>query len=300
MENKKTKIIIISIVLCILILITIGAIYYFNVVSHNNSDDSTNNYKENPVSETFSIQSPVVQTPTAKTEQKENENTQIKKVNKLDESKEIVYSSYEITLANQYSYKIPYININLKNIDTINNEIEKYYKTDLEEVLAEYQSIEKDNKFYTLSIMEIKYNAYINNNILSLVIETLHTGGLKVYKVYNVDIYDGTVIENLDLIKLKQVKESDLENKLKELYKAKFIEEYGTKDDVQTLQWPKTEIQERANFYDEQLQLTISSSNCSAKKVPMFLNANGNICVVANIYAMDGGESYNHIIEVII
>lgn len=299
MENKKEKIIIISIVLCILILITIGAIYYCNVVSHNNSDDSTNNYKENPVSETFSIQSPVVQTPAAKTEQKENKNTQIKKVNKLDESKEIVYSSYEITLENEYSYKIPYINIDLKNIDTINNEIEKYYKTDLEEVLAEYQSIEKDIKFYTLSIMEIKYNAYINNNILSLVIETLHTGGLKVYKVYNVDIYDGTVIENSDLIKLKQIKESDLENKLKELYKAKFIEEYGTKDDVQTLQWPETEIQERANFYDEQLQRTISSSNCSAK-VPMFLNANGNICVVANIYAMAGGESYNHIIEIII
>ena len=162
-EKRKVNLSTVIFVLIILVLlIIIGGMWYH----YNNSDENNAN----------TIAS---------------EENQVKKINKKEEEKEIVYTSYSKE-SSEYSYAVPYININSEDVEKINEEIKNEFMSLIEEALQN----EKEGSSIVLN--EVKYNSYLNDNILSVIISGAYQGGdYKNYKVYNVDIYTGKSITNL-------------------------------------------------------------------------------------------------------
>lgn len=84
---------------------------------------------------------------------------------KVDSSKEIVYSKYDINLFSEGKYQmkasIPYINLHGDEIDKINTEIDQIFGSKVNSII---QSKE------VLSIYSVDYVAYLNDDMLSLII----------------------------------------------------------------------------------------------------------------------------------
>lgn len=279
MEDKKTVKVTLGTVICIIIIcILIVALIVMYFYYHNNSKSTDNVTKEVEKVET--------------NVDEKNSDSQVKKVDKLDESKEIVYSSYS-NFSSEYSYSIPYINIDSDDANKINREIEEYYKPLIEEEL------EHEAEGRSVTMISIKYNAYINDNVLSLVIShEFDVVGCIYYKVYNLDIYNGNIITNSDLVKAKNMTESEFIENLKEIHKDKFVNIYGSKEEYVARFYNSTESekQENSEEYEIQFGRTTSSDNCSIE-TPIFLNDDGKISVIVNIYALVGGDSYYYIIN---
>lgn len=72
-----------------------------------------------------------------------------------------------------------------------------------------------------------EYNYYLNNDILSLIIK--HSGPTDgwIYDVYNINVKTGKTVNNTELLKAKNIDETTLITKIKELCKNKFIEEHN-------------------------------------------------------------------------
>ena len=95
---------------------------------------------------------------------------------KIDQTKELVYTNYTQTeiYEGKYTMKvnIPVININNENIAKINEEIDAIFQDKVDSVM---ENRSNENASYT--IYNVDYTAYINENILSLVIRaTLKEG----------------------------------------------------------------------------------------------------------------------------
>ena len=111
-----------------------------------------------------------------------------KKIKKINEVKDIVYTiekretiGYE---GNVVTNKIPVINLNNDLIKKINEEIERNY----------------NNMPDGLQLQD--YQHYINDNILSVVIEknSAYIEGATEFEVYNIDIYKGTLLDDKTLL----------------------------------------------------------------------------------------------------
>lgn len=108
-------------------------------------------------------------------------------VNKKEGLKEIIYTSYlnQDDIDNKYrlNVSIPYLNINSTVADTINQEINSIFYNKLNNILSNQSQ-------YT--VYSVKYKAYINNNILSLIISaTLKEGNnaqREIIKTYNYNL----------------------------------------------------------------------------------------------------------------
>lgn len=308
MEEKKTIKISLGTAICMIIifLLLIAIIFisfYYNSKSNNaynvNSDvsEKTESIAYNVPNQTQenNVNNLTNQVSNNNKDQNVPNTTNPKTIKKLDESKDLLYSSYN-KYSSEYSYSIPYINIDSADARRINNEIESYYKKLVE------QELKNESEGYAINMYTIKYTSYINDTILSLVISHSNPNDCIYYKVYNLDIYNGTMVSNADILNLKNITEAKLLDKLKELYKNKFVSLYGTRENyinnmkTAPVGWTETELQEQAKLYDEQFNYTISDNNCSIS-TPMFLNDDGNICVVATIYSLAGASSYQHIID---
>lgn len=263
MEGKKTrgnsiKIVILIVIIIVLLLIIAGMFIYYN--NHNRdiielakkARDETNMVRE-------------------------QEEKKVNKVNKIDETKDLVYTSYNKMISNS-SYSIPFINIKSDEVDKINQEIEEKYKTE--------------------SSGAIKYTSYLNDNILSLVITELTPSDTEYFNIYNVDVYKGKKVNNATLIAKKNITESNFLAKLKSAHKKGFENMWGTKEECLNRFSEVLTGEAGAKLYDELLNKTISNKNYSVKDTPMFLGNNGKINIIANIYAFTGPESLNNIVEV--
>ena len=95
-------------------------------------------------------------------------------------------------------------------------------------------------------------------------------------------MYTGKIITNENLLKSINVTEGEFVAKLKELAKEKYVAKYNKLSDD--------------SAYTEQLNKTISDDNCSYTN-SMFLNENGKISVIVNIYSLAGADKYEEIVE---
>ncbi len=108
-------------------------------------------------------------------------------VNKIDQTKDIVYTTYEIKMFSENKYdinvNIPAINIDSETAKKINKEIDDIFGSKVNTVI-----LSKD----ILSIYNLDYVAYLNDNILSLVIKAtlkeLDYSQRVIIKTYNYDI----------------------------------------------------------------------------------------------------------------
>lgn len=139
-------------------------------------------------------------------------------VKKIDESKELVYLSYEENY-NDNIFKIPYINIDSEDAKKINEEIDIQIKSYIAKVKDEYK--EDDREWFNKSY---DYISNINGNVLTLVITFDDEYNYGIECVYNINIYTGNQLSNESLLKLKNINYKEIDLKL--VYDKVFIEAF--------------------------------------------------------------------------
>lgn len=196
-----------------------------------------------------------------------------------------------------FSYKIPKINIDSDDVNEINKEIN-------EKIISrakEYVPILEKND--SVGLYEVGYLYYINNNILSVVINLNFDADVVDYYVYNIDINTGKRISNEDILKIKNMTEKQFEEKLSSAAKIKFINKYGSKDThMDNLKYSdafykESELKEQESIYVTQYNQTISRSNCKIDNNKIYLSNNQNLNVVTKIYSLAGANEYEHILN---
>ncbi len=188
------------------------------------------------------------------------------------------------------SYRIPKININSSDVTKINNEIDEKITSEAKKIVSEI------NNGSGVWIYKIFYNYYINDNILSIIIESDYdSNSTKANFVYNIDKNTGKSVSNEEIMKKNNMTKEQFSKKLQIAASNKFIEKYG---DVN--EWLKTQDgskEERKKEYQSVYNKTTSSSNCSVDNQKIYLDSNGKINVVAKIYSLAGADYYYHIVN---
>ena len=145
-------------------------------------------------------------------------NNNINQYNKIDDNKEIVYTKENYVPENlpedlnsdEVRTELPFINLDSNEIKKINSNIEEEYNK-----LKDENIVTKD----MTNINSVKYKYYVNNNILSLVIEYKsynYTAGYVnyEYKTYNINTDSSSEITNDELMKIKNTNNEEVYNKL--------------------------------------------------------------------------------------
>lgn len=127
---------------------------------------------------------------------------EIQGLSKIDNSKDMIYTGYESEEKQENKYElnvnIPVVNINSSTAVNINNQIEDLFETKATNVLA--GTTQK-------TIYTVEYEAYINANILSLVIKsTLKEGDNPQRVIVKTYVYNLSTNEILTLPKVLEIK----------------------------------------------------------------------------------------------
>lgn len=195
-------------------------------------------------------------------------------VTKIDEEKEIVYSVFD----KEYDYfdektqvEIPAFNINTEEIKELNSKIEE-----------EYQEVAEANE--GLGSTEVTYEYYVNDDIVSLVLKKSYLEASQdTYEVYNVNQKTGTVLEKEDVLTAKNITVDDYEAKIAEQISAKFDE--------------TTVAFKEMVGYEEIKEKNDSKENCSLENTEVYINEEGKLSYIANVYSLAGAEKYQRIFD---
>lgn len=137
-----------------------------------------------------------------------------KNVQKRNQNKEIIYTKYDVNEKVNDKYdinvKIPEININNTTISNINKEIEDIFKEKI-------RNIVKSNSDYEV-IYTIEYTAYVNSDILSLVIKANLKEGTNaqriIVKTYTYNIATNKRIDINEMISIKQLEKAKVQKEI--------------------------------------------------------------------------------------
>lgn len=134
------------------------------------------------------------------------------KIQKVKQDENLVYTNYTKEDKNEkheIDVNLPYININNEETDNFNKEIENTFKGKAEEIL-------KDSNQNIIYI--VKYKAYVENNILSLVIYSdlkQNTSAQRVIvQTFNFDLKENKKLTLEDVIDSFDLKKTDVQNKI--------------------------------------------------------------------------------------
>lgn len=135
-------------------------------------------------------------------------------IHKVDSTREIVYSAYDIdedTDNYEINIHIPVINISSELSNTFNQNTQEIFVNKANEVLQSQNNTIK-------TIYSIDYTAYINSDILSVVIRsTLKEGNSAqriIIQTYNYNLNTHEQASLLDLITLKKLNEDEVNEKI--------------------------------------------------------------------------------------
>lgn len=186
-----------------------------------------------------------------------------------DSTKDLVYSytkDVEGVDGTTLTFKLPYVNILSSYADEVNKNISNM-------LLSMYVNFE--------------YYTYLNDNILSLVIEgTAHANGSRIYSVYNIDIYTGDRIYNEDILEYLGVTEEEYISCLPAAYHNAFLEKFPNISDIYD-DYTKS----------EEYKSTVSEANCTID-IPMYMGLNKALKVIGKIYSPAGPLYYSEIVNV--
>ena len=138
--------------------------------------------------------------------------------NKIDQAKDIVYATYTLNEIYEGKYSItadiPMININTEKAININKEITAKFKDKLDSIIA--NSNKQDN---IMTRYTVQYTAYINQNILSLVIKsTLKEGSNAqrlIIQAYTYNLSTNEEISLADMLELKGINQTGVKREIK-------------------------------------------------------------------------------------
>ena len=251
-ENKGISLtgFVITILVILLVIAWTGCVYLY----HNPRIQTENQQSSNQLDEKTTEKNAINET--VKPEETKKE------IKKINDEKELIYT-YASKIEKEYSFEIPFVNINSVYAKEINKEIQERYPN-LEELAKNAIEYPADE------FSRVEYESYINNNILSLVvIEGIEP---REHYVYNIDIYTGKKVSNYDILKVKNISESKFLDRVEELCKTEFEKLYGN----------------AYEYYKERKEERIKDSIDKTKKmtVEMFLDQNNNINIIG-IMAID-------------
>lgn len=193
-----------------------------------------------------------------------------KKVLYEDSSRDLVYAfTRECIEQDEVAIKLvelPYVNIASTYAKEINSNLK-----------AMDLSYNSDYKYYT----------YLNDNILSLVIEQkINVNLSRFYTVYNIDIYTGERVSNKEIFECIGTTENKVKEVLQQSYHNAFLLKFPT-------------ISELYEDYTQSMEYksTVSEENLSLD-VPMFLGLNKSLKLVGKIYSPAGAIYYYSIVDV--
>ncbi len=203
-KNNKLKIIyIIIIVICILALIIAGVIQIFKNKPQKEPDVDTSvlqKYRDD-FDKIFTNKVNYL---------KNNEY----KIEKIDDSKQIVYTGYtnkDIKVSDyNLDVNIPYINIKNSVIEKFNKDIKDTFEQKAKDIL----STQSQNIIYT-----VDYSAYVTNNMLSIVVRSTLKEGENpqrdIVQTYNYDLTEKKEISFEDLLNFKGITRQEAGNTIK-------------------------------------------------------------------------------------
>ena len=203
-RNKKLRIIyIIIIVICILAVIIAGVIQIFKNKPQKEPDVDTSvlqKYRDD-FDKIFTNKVNYV---------KNNEYI----IEKIDESKQIVYTGYtnkDIKVSDyNLDVNITYININNSVIEKFNKDIKDTFEQKAKDIL----STQSQNIIYT-----VDYSAYVTNNMLSIVVRSTLKEGENpqrdIVQTYNYDLTEKKEISFEDLLNFKGITRQEAGNTIK-------------------------------------------------------------------------------------
>lgn len=203
-KNNKLKIIyIIIIVICILALIIAGVIQIFKNKPQKEPDVDTSvlqKYRDD-FDKIFTNKVNYL---------KNNEY----KIEKIDDSKQIVYTGYtnkDIKVSDyNLDVNIPYINIKNSVIEKFNKDIKDTFEQKAKDIL----STQSQNIIYT-----VDYSAYVTNNMLSIVVRSTLKEGENpqrdIVQTYNYDLTEKKEISFEDLLNFRGITRQEAGNKIK-------------------------------------------------------------------------------------
>lgn len=138
-------------------------------------------------------------------------------IQKINPGEEVVYSAYDIeeqTEAYEVNMHIPVINIKSELTTTLNQITQANFINKANEIL---QKTDTTNK----TIFSIDYVAYINSNILSLIIRSTLKEGSSAQRViiqtYNYNLSTNTQATLVDLINIKMLNKDEVNDKILEV-----------------------------------------------------------------------------------
>lgn len=205
-------------------------------------------------------------------------------VSKTYSDKNLVYDQYakdgtytdNCGNTDAFSYRVPAINIDSPSAAAINSEIQSYCMNYINGELSQMSS------GYSMEYYKIGYSYCLNGNILSLIIKVNYAYDDYVeYKTYNINTYTGNAVSASSLLENKSVSPELFLSTVKAKAEAEFSQAVSGMDPT---------------YYQDEHAKTISSDNISLD-MPMFIDQNGKINVVAKIYVIAGGGMYNTIIN---
>ena len=136
---------------------------------------------------------------------------------KEDKKEYLVYTRY-----NQNNVEVPYINVDSSNVQTINNDIDNYC-----------------NKYSSIDNIQISYEYDISGKYLSVIIKILNEedeyGPVVKFKTYNISLKTRKEVKDEELLKMFNVTDNKVSNKIKEqlvnYYKEEVKEGYIEKEE---------------------------------------------------------------------
>lgn len=137
---------------------------------------------------------------------------------KIDNTKELIYTSYinneKIENSYELNVNIPYLNQNSDSAQKINEEINNLFYKKVEGILV------KTDKY---TVYNVKYKAYVNDNILSLVISsTLKEGNnpqREIMKTYNYNLSSNDELNIEQILEYRKVSAKYAQSKINETIK---------------------------------------------------------------------------------
>lgn len=196
----------------------------------------------------------------------------IKNIEKIDSSKELVYTVRKKT-AGSNIFEYPCINIKSDEITKINSEIEEKYG---------FKST-SDNDFYSshLEAEEISYSYSINKNILSLLV--WEAGNESTWaSTYNIDLKTSKQITAEELIKTYDFKKDEITSKATKSVKEEYNKMISKEQTALGEMWNTMYGQQYVTEWENEIQKYI-------EELHLFVNDKNELCILGK-YTHAGGQ----------
>lgn len=183
-------------------------------------------------------------------------------------SDEIVTTSKE-NKNEDYGCSIPQINLKSHDVEIINNEISYKY-----------------NSHCNSQHSSQGYKVFKNNNVLSLLIYIYYDGGMKSYKSYNVDMNSEKKLENYDLLKIKNI-----DNTNSDYIKTNLLSIFESLEKSDSA-WSSSDLAKK--IYDQNI---LRLKETYYDEYNMFLNDNGDLNIIFEMDTLAGSGHTHKIIN---